>query len=138
VRSSLKKLGLFLASVTTAAGLAVSLAPTAQASGPACPSGQQVHTGEVHGNLVKRNPLDRARPAYSVTYRWCTAGGEVRGFVVGRVHEDPGVKLDIQPDQPLVWGPTYPVSVHVSGNSTKGQDWSIVLNGNGSQQANKA
>jgi hypothetical protein len=133
VRSLLRRLGLLVAAGATAAGLTVALGPAAHASAPACPRGQQVHYGEVSGTLVKRRQRYDDRPAYSVTYRWCTARGRVVGFVVGRVHEDPDVKLDIKPDHPLVWGRTYPVTVQVSGSETKGDTWRITLYGNGRQ-----
>jgi hypothetical protein len=130
VRSSLRNFGLLLASAATAGGMAVALPSVAHASA-GCAQGEQSHFDQVSGDLKKTNPLDLNRPGYKVTYTWCTAGGDVVGFVVGNVVQDNGVKLDIRPTRPLEWGPEYPIFVHVTGNNTEVDDWEITLKGDG-------
>lgn len=136
-----RRVGLILASTVAAGSLAVTAAPAASAEASvSAASAETCYNGSVADRISvkqKRTPTNpkaspRGGASYSAYWRWCATGGEVVSFVVGSVRVDPGATLDIRPHNALVWGPEYPIFVHVVDDKGNYSNHEITLKADGS------
>ena len=98
-----------LACVAASTALGMFLAPAAHAA-----ESEQCDTRS-YSSYVKIDKSLRpdGKAPYGAVYEWCWQGGNVTKFIVNSTWgEDGGVKVDIRPERPLQWGPTYPIFIN--------------------------